>query len=133
MWYLDINSVKTDFLYFLAPFTYILFWNSPQSSLKNRRKCIWCALSAALPQKRLRWPPLSTHTNFPFKFKSLWESYPDHGRLVKETTMSWTKLWERITGVYLGQTSATLQLNLFRNEKKSANDRRKCPGCGIAA
>ena len=32
------------------------FWNSPQSSFKNRRKCIWCALSAALPQKRWGWP-----------------------------------------------------------------------------
>ena len=28
-----------------------------KSSLKKRRKCIWCALSAALSQKRVRWPP----------------------------------------------------------------------------
>ena len=45
----------------------------------------------------------------------------------KETIMSWTKLWERITGVYLGQTAATLQLSVFWNEQKSANDKRKCP------
>lgn len=46
---------------------------------------------------------------------------------LKETIMSWTKLWERITGVYLGQTAATLQWSVFWNEQKSANDKRKCP------
>ena len=30
MWHLHVNSVKTDFSSFLPPFTYILFWNSPQ-------------------------------------------------------------------------------------------------------
>ena len=35
------NSVKTDFFHcFLLPSVYIPFWNSPQSCLKNRRKCI---------------------------------------------------------------------------------------------
>ena len=45
----------------LPPSTYLPFWNSPQSSLKNRKKCIRCALSAALPQKRVRWPHFLFH------------------------------------------------------------------------
>ena len=46
---------------FLLPSVYIPFWNSPQSCLKNRRKCIYCALSAALPQQWIRWPPFLLH------------------------------------------------------------------------
>ena len=42
------------------------FWNSPQSSLKNQRKSIWCALSVALLQKRVWWPPF---------FSWLWKRY----------------------------------------------------------
>ena len=57
MWYLDVNSVKTDFLILSSPFRIHSIWNSPQSSLKNQGKCIWCALSAALPQKRVYGDP----------------------------------------------------------------------------
>ena len=43
------------------------FWNSPQYSLKNQRKSIWCTLPVALLQKRVRWPP--------FFISWLWKRY----------------------------------------------------------
>ena len=61
MWYLDVSSVKTDFLILPSPFHIHSIVKLAQSSLKNRRKCIWCALSAALPQKRMRWPHFLFH------------------------------------------------------------------------
>ena len=43
------------------------FWNSPQSSLINQRKSIWCTLSAAFLQKQVRWAP--------FFISWLWKRY----------------------------------------------------------
>ena len=51
----DLNSIKTDVLMLSSPFhVHAILPYSPQSSVKNRRKCIWCAFSAALPQTQVR-------------------------------------------------------------------------------
>ena len=61
MWYLDVNSVKTDFLILSSPFhIHSILKLAPVLSQKSR-KSIWCALSAALPQKRVRWPHFLFH------------------------------------------------------------------------
>ena len=62
MWYLDVNSVKTDFLILSSPFhsfhIHSILKIAPVLSQKSRKMhLIWCALSAALSQKRVRWPP----------------------------------------------------------------------------
>ena len=46
-----LSRCKFDNFEFFMP-----LWNTPQSSFKNRKKCRWCALSAALPQKQARRP-----------------------------------------------------------------------------
>ena len=51
---LDVNSIKSYFS--ILPSTFMSFWNPPKFSLKNRKECRWCALSAALLQKKVRWP-----------------------------------------------------------------------------
>ena len=47
MLYLDVNSI-----FFYDTFFHVQMYMSPQSSPKNRNECRWCALSAALPQKK---------------------------------------------------------------------------------
>ena len=65
MRYLEVNSVKTNFLILSPPFHIHSILKLAPVLSQNQGKCIWCALSAALPQKRVRWPPsfISFHFN----------------------------------------------------------------------
>ena len=55
MLYLNVTSVKTDFINTFFPLSHTFYFKTRPSPLsKNQGKCIWCALSAALPQKRVR-------------------------------------------------------------------------------
>ena len=51
MWYLDVNSVKTDFLILSSPFhIHSILKLVPVLSQKSEKMHLVCALSAALPQ-----------------------------------------------------------------------------------
>ena len=52
--YLDVNSIKSFFFFQRMLFsTYMLFWNSSQSTFKNWNECRWCALSATPLQRQV--------------------------------------------------------------------------------
>jgi len=62
-------------------------------SLKNRRKCIWCALSAALPQKRVRWPHFLFHDfnkdSASFRWEKNWHNFMFHFLAVLLNCTDW--------------------------------------------